>query len=109
MPVKKERRGLYGPDWKTISFRIREAAGWRCEWCPAVHMQPHPASGKRAIITTAHMDHDETNNSDGNLKALCAPCHLHYDRAHHAANARATRDRKRGQPCLPGMFSAGRT
>jgi len=27
------RRELYPDDWEAISLRIRERAGWRCEWC----------------------------------------------------------------------------
>ena len=27
------RRALYPDDWEAISLRIRERAGWRCEWC----------------------------------------------------------------------------
>jgi hypothetical protein len=45
----------------------------------------------KVVLTVAHLDHDPTNNADGNLKALCQFCHLRYDRHEHAKNARATR------------------
>lgn len=44
----------------------------------------------RIVLTVAHLDHDETNCADENLKALCQRCHLTYDAKHHAKNARAT-------------------
>lgn len=35
MPIRKE---YYPPDWDKISLQVREAAGWKCEWCGAAHM-----------------------------------------------------------------------
>lgn len=52
------------------------------------------------VLTTAHLDHDTTNNSDDNLRALCNRCHLRHDAKHHAANAKKTRDKKKGQNTL---------
>lgn len=61
----------------------------------------------RVVLTTAHLDHDPSNNDEANLKALCQRCHLKHDGAHHARNAARTRARKRytaqvdgGQQCL---------
>ena len=39
----------------------------------------------RIILTTAHLDHDRSNNNDANLRALCQFCHLNHDRLHGAA------------------------
>lgn len=100
MPIRPERKALYPADWKAISLRKREAAGWRCEWCPAENAKPHPVTGSTVVLTVAHLDHDETNVSDANLAALCQRCHLRYDAKHHAQNARATRLRKLGQMSL---------
>jgi hypothetical protein len=50
----------------------------------------------KIVITIAHMDHDETNNDYSNLKALCQLHHLRHDKEQHQANARVTRDKKRG-------------
>ena len=38
-------------------------------------------SRKRVVLTIAHLDHDETNESVSlhRLKALCQLCHLRYD------------------------------
>lgn len=105
MPFHKER---YPDNWKEISRRIRfERAGNRCEKCGAENYQPHPVTGSKVILTVAHLDHDTANNTDGNLMALCQRCHLQYDAAHHAENAKATRaakkadaQRERGQLSL---------
>ena len=57
-------------------------------------------NGERAIVivlTVAHLDHNTQNNHPSNLAALCQKCHLAHDAAHHAQNARATRDKRKGQ------------
>jgi 5-methylcytosine-specific restriction endonuclease McrA len=54
----------------------------------------------KIVLTTAHLDHDPTNNDETNLKALCQQCHLRHDAKLHAANARETRRRKNGQRSL---------
>jgi hypothetical protein len=33
MPIRTENRDRYPADWPQISQRIRERAGWKCEWC----------------------------------------------------------------------------
>lgn len=94
MPMRRER---YAADWEAISRRVRERAGWRCEGtprfpeCRAQNGQPHPVTGSRVVLTVAHLDHDTTNNNEGNLRALCQRCHLDWDHDHHVANARRTR------------------
>jgi hypothetical protein len=45
----------------------------------------------RVVLTTAHLNHDPTDCSDGNLMALCQLHHLRHDAALHAENARQTR------------------
>lgn len=39
MPLTKEQRAAYGPDWPEISKRIRARAGNRCEQCKAPNGQ----------------------------------------------------------------------
>jgi hypothetical protein len=39
MPLTKEQRAAYGPEWPAISKRIRERAGNRCEQCKAPNGQ----------------------------------------------------------------------
>ena len=105
------------PDWKAIVARVAERAGGRCECrgecgtpscaggCGAVQREPHPVTGSRVVLTTAHLDHDTTHNDMSNLRHLCQRCHLRLDSEHHRRNATRTRLRRReeaGQMSLPG-------
>jgi hypothetical protein len=112
MPVRPERKSLYGDGWREFSLYIRfERAGGRCECkgdcgdskctgltegrCTAEHGKPHPVNGKRTILTTAHKNHDETSRDEDEVAALCARCHLFYDKDHHAKNRRETLEARR--------------
>lgn len=48
----------------------------------------------RIVLTVAHLDHDPTNNSLDNLRALCQRCHNRHDAPHRAANRAKTRAAK---------------
>lgn len=87
----------YPGDWKTIAKAVKDAAGWACEFCKAEHGKPNPATGSKVVLTVAHLDHDTTNNSKDNLKALCQRCHLRYDVKQHAATRRRNRAKRQGQ------------
>lgn len=98
MPIRAERRALYPKDWRAISLAIRERAGWRCEGspgiypdCRAVNGKPHPVTGSKVVLTTAHLDHDETSSDPANLMAMCQRCHNTYDLQHRRRN----RDQRR--------------
>ena len=97
MPIRESERARYPKDWRAISLRIRERAGWRCEGspqyphCRAQNREPHPVTGSRVVLTVAHLDHTPEHCDEGNLKAMCQRCHLTYDAAHHAANSAARR------------------
>lgn len=56
-------------------------------------MSDYESDGKGVdiVLTIAHLDHTPENNDPKNLRAWCQRCHLRYDAAHHAMNARATR------------------
>lgn len=61
----------------------------------------HPSEKPvRVVLTIAHLDHDTSNNEDGNLKAMCQRCHLIYDKDYHKANAAQTRRNKKGMADL---------
>jgi hypothetical protein len=53
------------------------------------------------VLTIAHLDHEPENNGEPgnrpNLRAWCQYHHLAYDRPHHLANGRKTREAKKGQ------------
>lgn len=105
-PIRPSEKARYPKDWRAISTRIKARAGDQCEcWgecgherhsskyrCPELQGQPAARFRGRVILTVAHLDHTPENCADANLKAMCQLCHLSYDRAVHAANARATRE-----------------
>jgi hypothetical protein len=105
MPMRRE---LYPADWAEIRTQILARAEGRCEgtWqypnCRAENGKPHPSTGSRVVLTCAHWpDPTHSNCEPHNLLMLCQRCHLALDRDHHVANARKTRERKRGQARLP--------
>jgi hypothetical protein len=57
----------------------------------------------RVVLTVAHLDHDPAGDDPARMRALCQRCHLRYDAAHHARNARATRMGRRAVGTLPGV------
>ena len=109
MPIRKEFRQFYGPEWKkVIRPRILERAGHCCESCGVPDQrqivradqdtwldpltgkwQPRkPTAGARTRtllirLTIAHLNHTPGDDWDENLKALCQWCHLHYDFEQH--------------------------
>jgi hypothetical protein len=102
MPWTKEQKALYPRNWKKLSLWVRfERAGGRCEFtlgnkrCPARHGQLHPVTGARVVLTTAHLDHDPTNNDPSNLRAGCQLCHNRHDVSHRVESRKATRRRKK--------------
>lgn len=101
MPIRPENRRRYPKNWTAISTGVKERAGWRCEGspkypdCRAKHGEPHPVTGSRVVLTTAHLDHTpENNGAPGdrpNLRAWCQRCHNTYDLPHRLKNAAARR------------------
>lgn len=101
MPVLHSNKKRYPHNWKALSYHIKFVrAGGRCECdgrckerhvgrCPERHGAPSVFNGKPIVLTTAHLDHTPEHNDDANLMAMCAPCHLAYDRPHHIASRKA--------------------
>lgn len=89
MPIDKSK---YPADWNAISLDLRAGrAGWRCEWCGAIHGLPHPVTGRRVSLQVAHLGIDKPDGLPGdktdtmdcrpeNLAVLCGKCHLDFDR-----------------------------
>lgn len=99
----------YPDNWKTeIVPAIRARSGNRCEGteqypdCQAENGKPHPDTGSRVVLTTAHMDRNTDNNyynptnknhPKNNLRHLCQRCHLNHDRkAQHIPNRKYGRN-----------------
>lgn len=92
MPIRPEMRDRYPRDWPAISRRVRhERAGDVCEaeGCGAVNGRPHPITGSKVVLTTAHLNHDPADCRDGNLAAYCQYHHLAYDAEHHRQTRRS--------------------
>lgn len=97
MPIKPENRARYPKDWKAIVEQVRERSGNKCEGspefpdCRAENSQPHPETGSKVVLTTAHLDHVPENCDLANLRHWCQRCHLNYDKHHHAQTAYMSR------------------
>jgi glycine/serine hydroxymethyltransferase len=124
MPIPKEKRQLYPPDWKQISQRIRFERGQGCcERCGIPHdaFRIYDPAGvrittdaieaetarladslkvSRIILTTAHLSGDVTDNSDSNLAALCQRCHLRHDLPQHLKSRKVNWRKRTGQQLL---------
>lgn len=117
-------RSLYPANWEAIAFEVKDRANWRCEECGKPCRRPgvkwddfvgdlltndpgdwhektcDEVNGElvqkpqRFTLTTAHMDHNPENCTEGNLKALCSVCHLRYDKDLHRNNRAASKAKK---------------
>lgn len=94
MPINYKE---YHPKWTLIVRLIRRRTiltnGIDCcegspayPECRAENYKPHPATGSKVVLTTAHLDGDKTNNRFDNLRRLCQRCHLKHDIGHHVMN-----------------------
>jgi hypothetical protein len=52
------------------------------------------------VLTVAHLNHDTQDNRDSNLVAWCQACHNRHDTEHRQANAKRTRQEKKGAGVL---------
>jgi hypothetical protein len=101
MPIRAEMKQHYPANWEFISEATRFGrAGGVCEWrgCRAVHGKPHPETGSKVVLTTAHVhNHHPSDVRPTNLLALCQLHHLRLDARLHAQSAAQTRRRKSPQ------------
>ena len=90
MPIRPEMRSRYPKDWKLRSRFVRfYRAKNRCEWCGAKNGEPHPVTGSKVVLTTAHVfDHRPEACSLLNLAALCQKCHNGHDMKERARGRR---------------------
>lgn len=101
MPVDWSR---YPRNWPRIRRVIARRSQGRCEWCQAINYEPHPVTGSKVILTTAHLGEPFATGADKNdkydiraenLAHLCQRCHLRHDIAEHVENARRNLETKR--------------
>jgi len=90
MPIRPEDKARYPKDWKLRSRFVRfYRARNKCEWCGARNYEPHPETGSKVVLTTAHVfDHNPENAALWNLAALCQKCHNNHDAPHRARRRR---------------------
>jgi cytochrome c553 len=102
MPIRPENRARYPKDWRLRSHFVRVVrAKNRCEWCSAENGQPHPITGSRVVLTTAHVfDERPEAASLLNLAALCQRCHNRHDAKGRHERRRARLMRESGQVAL---------
>lgn len=94
MPITAENKARYPDDWAAISRRIRDEAGWRCQWCDAAYGEPHPVTGSKVVLSVAHLNHLPEDCRRNNLAALCQRCHLRYDMRIHVRERRERKARR---------------
>ena len=102
MPISPEKKARYPKDWKLRSKFVRfYRARNKCEWCGAENYKPHPITGSKVVLTTAHVfDHNPEAASLLNLAALCQRCHLRHDIKNHIRNRQENREKASGQKRL---------
>ncbi|MBW4514549.1 MAG: hypothetical protein KME11_04930 [Timaviella obliquedivisa GSE-PSE-MK23-08B] len=119
MPLELSR---YPKDWKRFSHRLKQQAGWQCQWCDRPCRQPQESwlqfklrvwyayplyqatklyceidqNAYYFLLSLAHLDQDPGNSQPDNLRCLCLLCHLNYDRQFFHFN-RQTKQERRGQ------------
>ncbi len=80
MPLDSTR---YPDNWKELAYQVKEAAGWRCQYCGKKCYKPgeRPKDVTRSELTVNtlqvhHRNHKPEDNRDCNLIATCCRCHL---------------------------------
>jgi len=98
-PIRPENRDRYPRDWALRSRFVRFVrARGRCEWCSAAHGEPHPITGSKVVLTTAHVFDDRPEASSLlNLAALCQRCHNRHDAKARRAGTRERREAGQGR------------
>jgi len=106
MPIRAENKHRYPRDWKQIVETVRARSGNRCEGSPAYpdcraeNHQPHPVTGSKVVLTTAHLNHTPEDCEMSNLKHWCQRCHITYDAPMKASGIRQRRNERLGQAAL---------
>ena len=102
MPIRPEHRARYPKDWALRSVFVRTIrARNRCEWCGAANGVPHPVTGSKVVLTTAHVYDDRPEAASLlNLAALCQKCHNGHDATARQQRRRARLEIESGQTAL---------
>ena len=79
------QRALSPAQWPARAQAAKEAAGWRCAGCGALHGSLAVSQRDRfyrVVLAACHLDHDPAN-PEPRLAVYCQACHLRYDAIHH--------------------------
>lgn len=103
MPIRPENKAKYPSDWKLRSLFVRVyRAKNHCEWCGAENGKPHPVTGSKVVLTTAHVfDHRPEVADLLNLAALCQKCHNSHDAKMRHSERKKRVEKEIGQYALP--------
>ena len=93
MPISTENRLRYPPYWRQLSYLVRFVIDrGMCRFCGALHGQPHPVTGSKVVLTTAHLvDMRPEADRLENLAGLCQRCHNRHDIEHRRQSRRSKR------------------
>lgn len=83
---------------RAIGYREKSGAFVECEGLQADAAELDGDHVFRIVLTVAHLNHDVSDSSPGNLAALCQKCHLTHDAGQHKATKQ--KNRFRDQPEL---------
>ncbi len=75
------QRAHYPSQWPHLAHAAKEAAGWRCAACGAMHGSIAISKRNRlyrVALAACHLDHDPANPAP-RLAVYCQECHLRYD------------------------------
>lgn len=75
----------YSPGFAKTSERLRARAMWRCQDCGV------DLSSAHNLLDAHHVNGDKTDDSEGNLRALCKLCHATQPNHHHMKVPKAQR------------------
>jgi hypothetical protein len=121
MPIRKENRGRYPKNWKTVVVpRIRARSGNRCECtgqcgqhpglrCAWTHLAlKENAQGRDVcvVLTVMHLNHHPEDCVDENLLHACQGCHNRYDAPMRAAGIK---ERARAKRAAGDLFEEGKS
>jgi hypothetical protein len=122
MPIRPENKHLYPKHWPTISRRIRNRAGDKCEQCGIANgVYRNNTTGEittnlmqvetwtcvdedsvaKIVLTVAHLDHNPENCKPSNLRCWCQRCHNRYDAP---MRARGIKERARAKRAIGDLF-----
>jgi 5-methylcytosine-specific restriction endonuclease McrA len=78
-PLWKGGHPDYGSEWASVSERVRERDGYRCQSC-GVRQEDLPRKlDVHHVTPVRHFDSPNDANSDENLVSLCRSCHQKWE------------------------------